>query len=741
MVLHRQIRPEWWHNFNSRNNTQSSSQHSTATLVCQEPQVSIHPLATQEGVLIKVEPPYRPSNDDLSHVPCDIVLVIDVSWSMSDVAPVIGRDDEGMVTREHTGYSVLDITKHAALTVLETLDAGDRLAVVTFSTSAKVVRKLQPMDPVNKKATEKCIRGLKVESATNLWQGIVKGIEQFRDLKNTGRVPAVLVLTDGQPNLQDPLQGYVAAIRNMAPLPATVHTFGFGNDIKSGLLKSIAEIGGGSYSFIPDAGMVGTVFVNAVAHLQSTFANRCTLTLTFPESLRLKQTGGEIVACKQFMLIDAHDPGVTMNVGEKSHVYSRGLKACEMTIPLGNLQYGQSRDIYIRSDAQNWSSQDAEKPSIDATLNYSLMHNIQYTISARQDALSFTSLPSSDLAYHRSRAMVCEYLSSFFPLQGNGEHSMPFVTPASTSAIRTKFEDLLARIPAKDFSDSRNKSIMQDILGQIKLAVYDDTYLKTWAPHYFLSLWDAHAKQVRNTFKDPGVQMYDLNSPLFTKCQEDLTRAFDIAVEAPEPSLRRQADEKYSSGRANVSMSSYNNCDQPCFSASTLATLADGSEIPASQLRKGMAVQTPCGNRNIVAVLKTRVQRVTLCRTQNLLVTPWHPVMDDDASWTFPARIAKTAVRYSGAIYSILLEPDSNPQAHAIRVGGVWAVTLGHGIIGGEDVRAHAFLGDYSKVSKALSIVGVTPEGMAVASGVRRERRSGRLNGFRGQTSDQIGDC
>lgn len=39
-------------------------------------------------------------------------------------------------------------------------------------------------------------------------------------------------------------------------LPATIHTFGFGYDIKSGLLKSISETGGGNYAFIPDAGMI-----------------------------------------------------------------------------------------------------------------------------------------------------------------------------------------------------------------------------------------------------------------------------------------------------------------------------------------------------------------------------------------------------------------------------------------------------------------------------------------------------
>lgn len=51
----------------------------------------------------------------------------------------------------------------------------------------------------------------------------------------------------------------------MGPLPAAIHTFGFGNDIKSGLLKSIAEVGGGNYSFIPDAGMV-------VCHMNDIFS-------------------------------------------------------------------------------------------------------------------------------------------------------------------------------------------------------------------------------------------------------------------------------------------------------------------------------------------------------------------------------------------------------------------------------------------------------------------------------------
>lgn len=108
----------------------------------QNSNLSIHPLASRSGILVKVDPPRCPNNRPLTQVPCDIVLVIDVSYSMSDAAPVVGFDEQGAVTREHPGFSVLDIAKHAALTVLEALDSSDRLGIVKFSDRAEVCFRL-----------------------------------------------------------------------------------------------------------------------------------------------------------------------------------------------------------------------------------------------------------------------------------------------------------------------------------------------------------------------------------------------------------------------------------------------------------------------------------------------------------------------------------------------------------------------------------------------------------------------
>ncbi|KAI0129764.1 hint-domain-containing protein [Xylariales sp. AK1849] len=698
--------------------------------VSSDANVSIHPLPSQEGVIIKVEPPRYLDDPKVSHVPCDIVLVIDVSWSMRDFAPAASWNDKSEVVRENAGFSVLDITKHAALTVLETLNDRDRLGIISFSTKAKVVQQLLPMSQSNKSCTAQRIMRMEEEHATNLWGGIVEGLGLFKSNAGFGRVPAILVLTDGQPNHGQvsnghPLGGYVPAIRAMGDLPAIIHTFGFGNDIRSGLLKSIAEIGGGNYAFIPDAGMVGTVIVNAVAHLQSTFANRCSVEITYPDSLGLAVSRGKTDKQQEKGELNTSGLGVMCPTA--------GSRRRKLALNLGNLQFGQSRDVYLAySNPPEISFACEDKPlNIDVQITYTRMYNEQFVVRTQQNVFTATSLPDAEIAYHQSRAMVCEYLSSFFPLKSDGEYDMPPLTAAFKYGVRSEFRNLLARIPAADFpADARNSALLQDLTGQIKMAVFKETYLRTWGTHYFLSLWGAHAKQFRNTFKDPGVQMYNAASPLFLKCQQELINAFNTTVEAPEPSLRAEADEKYSSGAVTPSMSSYYRSDYPCFAGSSLVAMADGKHLPISELRKGMAVRTPAGSRRVVAVLKNRVKSIVLCKVGNLLVTPWHPLMVGTA-WTFPAQVANKAARYSGAVYSVLLQPDGNTAAHAIRVCGIWGTALGHGVVKGDDIRAHGFLGDYRKVLSALLVIGVGSDGVAISSGVRRGKRSGRLEGFR----------
>lgn len=97
--------------------------------------VKLTPLRSEERLLVSVKPPQLPHNG-LNRVHCDIVLVIDVSGSMASPAPLPDVTDQS--EKEAGGLSILDLTKHAARTILETMKDGDRLGIVTFSNDSTV---------------------------------------------------------------------------------------------------------------------------------------------------------------------------------------------------------------------------------------------------------------------------------------------------------------------------------------------------------------------------------------------------------------------------------------------------------------------------------------------------------------------------------------------------------------------------------------------------------------------------
>lgn len=499
------------------------------------------------------------------------------------------------------------------------------------------------------------------------------------------------------------------------PLPATIHTFGFGYNLRSGLLKSIAEIGGGHFAFIPDSGMVGTVFVHAVANLQSTYATDASLTLQYDESVTVEEMSGDLVAKEE----------------STSHTASSGNQFKRLSIPLGNIQYGQSRDLFFNVT----SSHDEKRAmNITASIQFNPVDILWSGTTGRSQTethcniLDKQTISKADAAYHESRAMISNFLSSLAPMDNFREHVPLSLT--EHSAMQSQLDELIKTIPAQNYTDVMNKSLMQDLVGsrsngQILLALQELHYSR-WGQHYYLSLSNAYTKQICNSFKDAGPLQFGANSPLFIACRDRLDNAFDN-LPPPEPSLMPRHGDQVSS--APLSMASYRNASGPCFAGSTPVELASGRTVDIKRLRRGMKVRTPMGTRKVAAMVKTIVHDMVIFRVGKVLVTPWHPISMSGDSWVFPAHVADGPVRYTGAIYSVILQRDSKPEAHALRLDGLWGVTLGHGITSGTDTRAHAFLGDYNLVGKSIVRLGVDQRGLALSGGVQREER-GLIVGF-----------
>jgi len=181
-------------------------------------------------------------------------------------------------------------------------------------------------------------------------------------------------------------------------------------------------------------------------------------------------------------------------------------------------------------------------------------------------------------------------------------------------------------------------------------------------------------------------------------------------------------------------MTRWNNRHGGCFAGECQVLLESGKKVALQELRRGMQVTTPKGTRRVGAVLRIAIEggRLMMCRIGELKVTPWHPICVD-GKWVFPADVVEAQLEECDTVYTVLLEADTDVDAHAFEVEGVTAVTLGHGLVAskGADARAHPFFGSYTKVLDSLKdLAGFESEdGVAHCAGVHRDS-AGLICGF-----------
>ncbi|KAJ7755490.1 hint-domain-containing protein [Mycena metata] len=649
-------------------------------------------------VLITLTPPAA-----APRAPLDICCVIDVSGSMGTEAPVPG--DGG--AQERTGLSVLDIVKHSLRTIIATMKSTDRLALVTFTDSASVAARFTNMTDAGKTSVLKTIEGLYPQSSTNLWDGLKTGMTLLNDAyasadSTTGRLSTLFILTDGMPNVEPP-RGHIPMLKayldaHPASRAFSISTFGFGYDLDSALLLEIAQVGGGGYSFIPDAGMVGTVFVHSAANTYATYAPRATLNVEIPEGVQVEVEG---------------------TVEGEVNRASWGL-----TIEAGDIQFGQTRDYILRF------------PNGTIPADLCAMATFRpFTASEpmKTDTITLahgTNPPDlAALQYHHARLSL---VTALYAAKKTGN-----LGAAQATFSQIEHDIAASPILAKHASA---QAVLHDITGQGMLGV-KDAHFARWGKHYFPSLARAHARQQCTNFKDPGLQVYGQHSKVFQQERDELSEKFDV-LPPPTPSVRQSYGGQSHGGRLGgrpavniTSMAMYQSAAGPCFAAYARVQLADGTHVRVDSLKRGAKVMTLRGPCEVAAVVRTAIPagEAMLCELgDGLVLTPWHPIVHE-SKWVFPAGVATPKMMACDAIYSLLLFPALHPDAHTVSIGGIWCTTLGHGLVDpSSDVRTHAYLGCYNRVSRDLvDMKGFEGDGVVECSGTKRDK-DGKICGFVG---------
>ena len=191
-----------------------------------------------------------------------IIPVVDVSMSMDAVAKV---RDSGK--KMETEYTILDLVKYSLKVIAKSLQSDDMFGLVTFSDTAEMVIDPIKVSEKNEDYIMETIDGMRTIGMTNMWSGLKLAIETAKNHQNV----SILLLTDGMPNSHPPL-GYKDAFKRNPIMfdDVGVHVFTYGySDMDTDLMFDISRRYNGTFNYISDPSMIGTVFVNTMANILS----------------------------------------------------------------------------------------------------------------------------------------------------------------------------------------------------------------------------------------------------------------------------------------------------------------------------------------------------------------------------------------------------------------------------------------------------------------------------------------
>jgi hypothetical protein len=563
--------------------------------------------------------------------PVGISVALDVSGSMGEEAAV--RNDQ----IEIIGYSRLDAAKHSLNAIVASLGDHDVFSLTTFTTSAHRVFNPTKMNTQGKRLALECIKSIVPLESTNLYAGLETALEATQHVNFNRTNKHVLILTDGKSN-SDPPRGIMYEYERYIARTGSnvnVHTFGYGYNLDVGVLLDITKKSNGTYGYIPDLTMVGTVFINFLSYILSSFS------------------------CNNKLNI------VPMNGTVIEHNY--GYSSNEFNI--GNLQYGQSLDFVLKIKPGVMA------PYLDITLST--------TDGEFKRELSEICLTRhEDILFELSRLKLVETL---VPNQFSIDTNFGFVQSLHSEIQSFGLGDRVIPILTDLISTDPNE-------GQISKAFSKRDWYEKWGQYFIPAIRRANQLQYCNNFKDKSVQRY--GGRMFHDLQDSTNDLFRTLT-APPPSISQQ--NRYTPVQptaTNVQRGNLNTLGTQasqsigCFSGEGQIDTPCGKWF-VKEIRKGDILITPTGPSRVNCVIRTKIRGglYKLVNINGLLITEWHPVRIN-GKWYFPKEypLGKYDEYRCEYVYDFILD-----TGHIVIINGVECVTLGHNFQ--EDIVRHPYFG------------------------------------------------
>lgn len=174
----------------------------------------------------------------------------------------------------------------AASQVVDRLEARDRLTVVVFDASARVVFGPDGLGPANREKLSRALGDLDTGVGTNIAAGIRLGADKIRSGYVRGALSRLILLTDGQPSVgvTDPERlSAIAAVEGQSGVPITA--MGIGEGFEEELLADIARRSGGGFYYLAGPADIPAAFGRELTGLFAIAATAAELKLVPAEPI------------------------------------------------------------------------------------------------------------------------------------------------------------------------------------------------------------------------------------------------------------------------------------------------------------------------------------------------------------------------------------------------------------------------------------------------------------------------
>lgn len=189
---------------------------------------------------------------------------------------------------DHSGSMTgkpMKTVKEAAINLVESLGASDRLCVIAFDHKAKVIVPNQTVE--NLDLVKALIKKLEPAGGTAIDEGMKLGIKEVA-LGKDDRVSQIFLLTDGE-NEHGDNERCLKLAQVAAEYNITLNTLGFGNHWNQDVLERIADSAGGTLCYIEQPEQALTEFSRLFTRIQSVGLTNAYLHLALASNVRLAE--------------------------------------------------------------------------------------------------------------------------------------------------------------------------------------------------------------------------------------------------------------------------------------------------------------------------------------------------------------------------------------------------------------------------------------------------------------------